>query len=197
MFYSGLDVRYFFTFKKIRTLLYRVSYLVVFLVLISLGTSAQKQLILMKKERVLLRLYPGDEIVFKIRNNKRIWRTYVNNLSDTSVVTHQDTIPFHQIERIYFSQEKFHNRLGAYLIAGAIALFAIDQINYTLIQGNDFNVDSGVSKASIGAVLVGVPLVLAKRKFQKIDYRYRLFTAKKGSAFYLPSRTIGASPYLE
>lgn len=151
----------------------------------------------MKREQVLLRLYPGDEIVFKLKNSSRIWRTYVNNLSDTSVVTHRDTIPFHQIERLYFYQEKFHNRLGTYLIAGAIALFAIDQINYTLIQGNDFNIDTGISKACIGGLLVGVPLVLAKRKYQKVDYRYRLFTAKKGSPFYLPSKSIGASPYLE
>jgi hypothetical protein len=159
--------------------------------------SAQKQLILMKRQDVLLRLYPGDEIVFKLKGNKRIWKSYINNLSDTSIVIHRDTIPFHQIERLYFYQEKFHNRLGTYLIAGAIALFAIDQINYTLIQGNEFNVDSGISKVCIGGVLVGLPLVLAKKKYQKIDYRYRLFTAKKGSPFYLPSRTIGASPYLE
>lgn len=165
--------------------------------LASAPVIGQNQLILMKRENVLLRLYPGDEIVFKVKNNPRIWRTYVNNLSDTSVVTHNDTIAFHSIERIYFDQQKFHNRLGAYLIAGAVALFAIDQINYTLIQGNEFSVDSGISKACIGGVLVGVPLVLAKKKFQKIDYRYRLFTAKKGSPFYLPSRMVGASPYLE
>ena len=161
------------------------------------SVSAQKQLILMKRENVLVRLYPGDEIVFKLKDNKRVWRSYINNLSDTSVVIHRDTIPFHQIERLYFRQEKFHNRLGAYLIAGAIALFAIDQINYTLIQGNEFTVDSGISKASIGGVLVGIPLVLARKKYQKVDYRYRLFTARKGSPFYLPSKTIGASPYLE
>ena len=168
-----------------------------FMVLLTSCVTAQKQLILIKRENVLLRLYPGDEIVFKLHGSDRIWRTYVNNLSDTSVVTHRDTIPFHRIERLYFSQSKFHNRLGAYLIAGAIALFAIDQINYSLIQGNDFSLDSGVSKASIGGVLIGVPLVLARRKYQKIDSRYRLFTAKKGSPFYLPARTIGASPYLE
>lgn len=161
------------------------------------SAHAQKQLILMKRENVLLRLYPGDEIVFKLKGNKRIWTSYVNNLSDTSVVIHRDTIPFHQIERLYFDQQKFHNRLGAYLIAGAVVLFGIDQINYSLIQGNEFSVDSGVSKACIGGVLVGVPLVLIKRRYQKIDYRYRLFTAQKGSPFYLPPRTIGASPYLD
>lgn len=174
--------------------------LLVYLILFACATSsvsAQKQLILMKRENVLLRLYPGDEIVFKLKDNKRVWRSYINNLSDTSVVIHQDTIAFYQIERLYFPQQKFHNRLGAYLIAGAVALFAIDQVNYTLIQGNDFSVDSGVSKASIGGILVGIPLVLARKRYQKIDYRYRLFTARKGSPFYLPSKTIGASPYLE
>ncbi len=151
----------------------------------------------MKRENVLLRLYPGNEIVMKVRGNPRIWRTYINNISDTSVVTHRDTIAFHRIERLYFPQSKFHNRLGAYLIAGAVALFAIDQINYTLIQGNEFSVDSGISRASIGGILIGVPLVLARKKYQRVDYRYRLFMAEKGSPFYLPARTIGASPYLE
>lgn len=170
---------------------------IVFLTGLSFLSMGQKQLILMKRENVLLRLYPGDEIKFKLKGSPRIWTTYINNLSDTSVVTHRDTIAFSRIERMYFQQSKFHNRIGAYLIAGGVLLFALDQVNYTLIQGNDFSVDSGVSKASIGGVLVGIPLVLAKKKYQKMKPGYRLFMARKGSPFYLPKTTIGANPFLE
>jgi hypothetical protein len=192
---SGPESAIFFSFKLKEIV--KVSLASVLILASCSFASAQKQLILMKRQNVLLRLYPGDEIVFKVKGSSRIFRTYINNLSDTAVVTHRDTIAFRKIDRLYFDQQKFHNRLGAYLIAGAVALFAIDQINYSLIQGNEFSMDSGVSKACIGGVVVGVPLVLARKKYQKIDYRYRLFTATKGSPFYLPSRTIGASPYLE
>ena len=45
---------------------------------------AQKQLILLKNERVLLRLNPGDEIIFSLDNSDRVWKTYVNNIFDTT-----------------------------------------------------------------------------------------------------------------
>ncbi len=174
------------------------SFLLIILILASVVAGfSQKQLILMKRERVLLRLYPGDEITFKLKGEDRVRKTYINNIFETAVVTHRDTVAFDRIERLYFTQEKFHNRLGAYLIAGGVVLFLIDQVNYSLIQGNDFTIDNGVSKASLAGIVIGVPLVLSKKKSQKLTPAYRLFMAKKGSPFYLPPKTVGANPFLD
>jgi hypothetical protein len=157
-----------------------------FFIALSYQSIAQKQLLLMKGEKVLLRLYPGDEIIFKLKGSDRKWTTYVNNLSDTSVVVHQDTIPFRKIERLYFDQTAFHNRLGMNLMVAGVTLFLIDQLNYSVIQGNDPSLDGWVSRVSLGAIGIGLPLWLSRKKSQKVNHKYRLFMARESSVFYRP-----------
>lgn len=156
------------------------------LILSASALQAQKQLLVMKREKVLLRLYPGDEVVFRLKNNKRIWRTYINNLSDSSMVTHRDTIAFHHIDRVYFRQSTFANRVGGALVTAGVLLFVIDQVNQVIVQGNDFSIDDGTSRASLAGIATGLPLIFIQKKSQKIRGRYRLYMADKRSTFYLP-----------
>lgn len=161
------------------------------------AAHCQKQLVLLKNESVLLRLYPGDEIIFKLKDSRSIKRTYVNNLSDTAVVTHRDTVPFHTIEKIYFQQPKFYNKVGAALVIFGAGLFLIDQINVVIVNGHSPNLDSRVSTVSLTSLAVGLPLILIKKKSQKLNYKYRLLTVKEGSPFYQPDTRGFISPYLE
>lgn len=159
--------------------------------------EAQKQLILLNKERVLLRLNPGDEFIFKLKGSKTIRRSYVNNLSDTAVVAHHDIIPFHRIDRVYFPQTKFYNLVGGALVIGGAGLLIIDQVNQVIVQGNGFSLDDGVTDFSIAAVATGLPLMLIKKKSQKISYRFRLMTVEEGSVFYVPDPRGYQSPYMD
>lgn len=152
---------------------------------------AQKQLILLKKENVLLRLYPGDEFIYRLKGDDRLRTTYVNNISDTAVVTHRDTVPFHTIDRIYFPQKRFYNTIGRALVIFGAGLFLIDQFNYVVVQGNSPALDSRVSKVSLISLAAGMPLMLIKKKSQKIRYRVRLMMVEESSPFYRPdTRTI-------
>jgi hypothetical protein len=159
--------------------------------------DGQKQLILLKGENVLLRLYPGDEFVYRLKNSKSIKRTYVNNLSDTSVVTHRDTVPFYKIDRIYAQRITRGNIMGTALVFGGAALFLIDQLNVSVLQGNDFSFDRGISRVSIAGLAIGLPLMLIKKKSQKLNYKYRLLTVKPGSIFYRPDSKGFSSPYID
>ena len=147
---------------------------------------AQKQLVLLKKEEVLLRLYPGDEFIYSLKGDKRKRTTYVNNISDTAVVTHRDTVPFHRIERIYFPQKRFYNTIGRALVIFGAGLFLIDQFNIVVVQGNSPDVDAGVSRISLFSVAAGLPLMLIKKRSQKMQHGIRLMMAEKSSPFYLP-----------
>jgi hypothetical protein len=158
---------------------------------------AQKQLVLLKDERVLLRLNPGDEFVFKARNSKSITRSYVNNLSDTAIVIHRDTIPFHRLDRIYFRRTSLGNKLGAAIVVAGGALFLIDQLNFTVLQGNDPALDRGVSASSISGVIIGLPFMLMKKKYQRINRHVRVRVVKPGSAFYREKDNSFESPYIE
>lgn len=132
----------------------------------------------------MLRLYPGDRFVFKEKGSDSVTKTYVNNLSDTAVVTQNDTVPFHRIERIYFRQRTFYNRVGRGLVVAGAGLFLVDQFNTVVIQGDDPSLSDYVTPISIATVVAGLPLMLAKKKSQKLKTGYRLVMVQEGSPFY-------------
>lgn len=147
---------------------------------------SQKQLILLKREEVLLRLYPGDEFIYKRKGDRARVTTYVNNISDTAVVTHRDTVPFHSIERIYFYQKKFYNTVGTALVVFGAGLFVIDQFNVVVVQGNSPTLDDRVTNVSLPALAAGLPLMLIKKRSQKLEHGIRLMMIEKSSPFYRP-----------
>ena len=146
----------------------------------------QKQLVLLKKEKVLLRLYPGDEIIFKIKGGDARITSYVNNLFDTAVVAHELIVPFHTIDRLYFKHRSFANRIGTLLVVGGVGYFLIDQFNTIVVQGETATWNENVGTASIVMVGVGLPMMLIKKKSQRMKPGYRLLTVEEGSPFYLP-----------
>ena len=146
----------------------------------------QKQLVLLKGEKVLLRLYPGDELVFTLKGHKAKTTTYVNNLSDTAVVTHRDTVAFHRIDRIYFEQRRFYNTVGKALVIFGAGLFLVDQFNMVIVQGNSPSLDDRVSTISLSALAAGLPLMLIKNKSQRLRHGVRLMMVGESSPFYRP-----------
>ena len=170
--------------------------IVVFMLLAMPLVHAQKQLVLLKRERVILRLYPGDDIVFKEKGGKSIRHSYVNNLADTAVVTHNDTIAYHNIDRLYFRQSRFYNVLGNALVIGGVAYFVIDQINEVAVHGNKASFDQRVNLISLPAVVIGLPLMLIRKKSQRMTPKYHLLMVKPGSIFYKANPKGYQSPFI-
>ena len=156
----------------------------------------QKQLVLLKRQDVKLRLYPGDEIVLKLKNSRTVRTSYVNNIFEDAVVIHLDTIPFHKIDKIYFRQTKFYNTIGGILVVGGVGLFLIDQFNSIVVQGEEPRIDSWVTSVSVPAVAIGLPLMLITKKSQRVGRKYRLMMVQKGSSFYQPDPKGINSPYI-
>jgi hypothetical protein len=157
---------------------------VVLLGSVSRDAYAQKQLILLKGQKVILRLYPGDEIELKMRGNEDRIYSYVNNLYDTALVAHETLIPYSKIERIYFTRPNFMNKIGSALIIGGVGYFLIDQLNTVIVQGEDLALDENVTKTSVIMVGVGLPMMLIKKKSQRMKAGYHLLTVEAGSPFY-------------
>jgi hypothetical protein len=157
-------------------------------------TQAQKQLVVLKRQEVIKRYNPGDDIVIRKKGEKTLLKSYINNLSDTSVITHNDTIPYHHIERIYFKQRSFLNTLGAVLVIAGTGFFLIDQFNNVVVYGNGFQLDPYVTNRSIPAVAIGLPLYLIRKKSRRPGHKYRLIMADEGSIFYRDNRPSGFQP---
>ncbi len=162
---------------------------VAILFLFSLPAVAQvpseQQLVVLKGEKVLLRLYPGDEIIYSLKGSRKMRRSYVNNLSDTAVTVHKTVIPLYEFDRIYFKQSSFLNVIGGVLVTGGIGYFVIDQVN-VLVHGESPNLDENVTVASVAMLGVGLPLFLIKKKYCKVGRKYRLRVVDKRSGFYRP-----------
>ncbi|HMG89191.1 MAG TPA: hypothetical protein VK589_04000 [Chryseolinea sp.] len=147
---------------------------------------SQKQLVLLKREKVLLRLFYGDEFIYRLKGSKTVKTSYVNNLYDTAVLAHKEIVPFHKIDRVYFKHSSFGNRVGTMLVIGGVGYFLIDQFNTVVVHGENATIHEGVATTSAVLAGVGLPLMLIKKKSQRIGGKYRLLTAEKGSAFYMP-----------
>jgi hypothetical protein len=159
---------------------------------------AQRQLVLTKGEKVMLRLYPGDEITVSLKNaKKRKIKSYINALSDSGVMLHTTHVPFQNIERIYFKRSSFQHVIGGLLVTGGVGYFLIDQINVVLVNGEKANLDENVTIPSVVMVGTGLPLLLLRKKYQTIGRRYRLRMVDKGSAFYKPDlrKNMSESPF--
>lgn len=162
------------------------------LLIFCLHAEAQKQLILIKKEKVMIRFNPGDEIVYRLKGEDRVVTSYVNNVFDTAVVAHDNIIAYHKIDRVYFRQSTYLNVIGSFLVIGGVGYFVIDQFNEVIVHGNDFNVDDNVLKTSVTMTAIGLPLMLFHKKSQRIKGKYRLLMVEEGSPFYKapPLRTL-------
>lgn len=169
---------------NITTTAIMVKMLTTILLLFCLSAEAQKQLILIKKEKVLIRFNPGDEFVYRLKSDKRVMASYVNNLFDTAVMTHDLIIPFHKIDRVYFRQSSYLNVIGSFLVIGGVGYFFIDQFNEVIVHGNDFNIDDQVLTTSVTMTAVGLPLMLFHKKSQRVRGKYRLLMVEEGSPFY-------------
>jgi hypothetical protein len=174
-----------------------ILFLLIVLLFANQQVAAQKQLVLLRGQDVLLRLHPGDEFIYRLKGSKSIKKTYVNNLFDGYVITHHDTVPFYKIDRIYMKRTMRINTLGSALVVGSAMLFTIDQLNQSVLHGNDFSLDRGISTACLIGLGAGLPMMIIRKKSQKLNYKYQLLTVKKGSAFYLPDPRGFSSPFLD
>lgn len=147
---------------------------------------SQKQLVLLKREKVLLRLNYGDDFNYTLKGSKELRYSYINNLYDTAVLAHNDVVPFHKIDKVYFTHSSFGNRFGTFLVIGGVGYFLIDQFNVIVVQGEEASIDEGVAITSAIMVGAGLPLMLIKKKSQRLGGKYRLLVVDQGSPFYLP-----------
>jgi len=147
--------------------------------------KGQKQLVLLKKEKVLLRLYPGDEFIYTVKGSKPVRTSYINNLFDTAVMVHNTIVPFHQIDKVYFKHGSLMNMVGGALVIGGAGYFLIDQFNELIVKGHKGSIDEKVAVTSAIMVGVGLPMMLIKKKSQRIGGKYRLLTVDEESLFYL------------
>ena len=159
------------------------------LAFVGVFAQGQKQLVLLSREKVIMRFNPGDEFTISLKGQRKKLESYINNLFDTAVMVHKTLVPLHKIDKIYFKQSGLLNLIGKFLVVGGVGYFVIDQFNTVIVHGEKASIDEGVATTSAVMVGVGLPMMLIKKKSQRIGGRYRLMTVEEGSPFYLAPLT--------
>lgn len=168
--------------------------LLLFILAIATDAAAQRQIVILKNEKVLHRFYPGDEIAFTLKKAPRdVQRSYVNNIFDTALLVHDQVVAFHNIERIYFQRHTLWSDAGPKLIVAGVAIFLIDQLNTVVVQDEPASIDKGVAITSAAITGAGIAMTLTKKKYQKIGGKYRLRMVEEGSPFYRPDLRVDIS----
>lgn len=147
--------------------------------------QAQKQLVLLKRERVIMRFSPGDEFIISLKGEKQKINSYINNLFDTAVLVHKTIVPLHKIDKVYFKRTGLVNLIGKFLVVAGVGYFVIDQFNVIVVNGDEASLNDDVTTASVAMVAAGLPMALIKKKSQRVGGKYRLMMVTERSPFYV------------
>jgi hypothetical protein len=77
------------------------------------------------------------------------------------------------------------NLSGKFLVVAGVGYFVLDQFNVIVVDGNKASLNDNVTNASLAMVGVGLPMMLIRKKYQRIGGKFRLMTVEEGSPFYL------------
>jgi hypothetical protein len=156
------------------------------LLLTSCAAFAQPQVVLLRKEKVLLRKEVGDLIRYKLRDSDKISEAPLVASWEFGFVTTVDSVRYSEVKKIHAGgRSTFLSRFGRAMVIGGTGYFLIDQFNEGIISGNGFSLEGGVWRPAVALVLTGGVLSVSGRKWYRTEYGpFRLITAEPDSPFY-------------
>jgi len=162
----------------------KLSLIIFFVAAMITSSFSQKQLVLVKRESVVLRFTEGEYLRCKLKNKQKK-DGKILELTDTQVITTNDTLSITSIESLSMKGKRKTNvtrGVGGLLFIGGLGYFAIDQVNRLIVDGaDDFDEKGAVISLSIAAV--GAGILFIKRPYKKV-YGHTLRTIDYSSRFY-------------
>jgi hypothetical protein len=159
--------------------------LIFFLTVVSVtALQAQKQLVLLKRESVVVRFTEGEYLRCKLKNKEKREGKIIE-LTETQIITSNDTLLMSSIESLNVKGKRKINAtrgIGGLLFVGGLGYFAIDQINRLIVDGaDDFDEKGAIISLSIAAT--GAAILFIKSPYKKV-YGHTLKTIDYASRFY-------------
>jgi hypothetical protein len=154
-----------------------------FVLLATVTTNGQKQLVLLKGERVVVRFTQGEYFYCKLKN-KQVREGKLINLTDTQIITSTDTLNLLSIESIKVKGRHVSRvgKLGRLFMIAGIGYFSIDQLNNLILRG-ETELEKDVIVPSLILTGVGAGMVYIRSPYKKV-YGHTLKTIDYTSRFY-------------
>lgn len=115
----------------------------------------------------------GSAFTYKQKGFDMYFTDRITDFADSTIIMENNLIALDQIETVDI-QNAYSNRaeilmMGeVYLPWMGVGLMAIDLINHTVVDGNDFSLDQGVTTVSAAMVVTGLGLKAVRRKKIKL-----------------------------
>ena len=140
---------------------------------IALSANAQAYLVLRKKGTKRKYEYTvGDQLVYKQKGQEVFFADRITEFADSTIILENNLILLEQIEVVDVrhantNRSEFLRVAEVYLPIIGGGLFLLDQINNTLVDGNDLSIHEGTAITSGAMIGTGLALKAARRK--KVD----------------------------
>ena len=160
----------------------KLRHITLLLGLFILAQTAQAQYLVLRKKgsKRKYEYTVGSMFKYKQKGFDMYFTDRITDFADSTIILENNLIAIDQIAQVDI-QNAFSNRaeilmLGEnYLPWIGVGLLAIDLINHTLVDGNDFSLDRGVTTVSGVLVATGLSLRFLRRK--KVDLTNPKFEA--------------------
>jgi hypothetical protein len=162
----------------------RLSLVILFFFLAVGMLKAQKQLILVKRESVVVRFTEGQYLRCKLKDKQKK-EGKILELTDTHIITSNDTLSIASIESLNVKGKRrvsVTRGIGGLLFIGGLGYFAIDQINRLIVDGAD-GFDEKGAVISLSMAATGAAILFIKSPYKKV-YGHTLKTIDYTSRFY-------------
>jgi len=169
---------------------------VIAVLLFPIPLFAQNQLILIKNDEVMIRYRVGDDLNYTRKSGIDKAGGFIVEINDSTIITSNDTVATHQIERIFFRKGNFMNLIGGLLVTGGSLIFVIDQVNSILVNGEKASLDGNVSRITLTSLAIGLPMMLISKKSHRVGFKQRLRIINRESPFYYSESRFRSKGYV-
>lgn len=135
-------------------------YIIILSLQCSIDAFGQDKFLVLEKpgRKKRIKFYPGDELTFKLKNSDLQITGTILDLYDSLILFADSYVKPEEID--YVKLERVEGFLspsnGPKLVIAGVALFIIDQLNYSLLQGNKIRFDKEIACTSLAMITGGI-----------------------------------------
>ncbi len=156
--------------------------LILTIILVSSQAGAQNRVLLFKKDRIIASFKEGEYIRFTKKQEEGYRRGLITGIYPNYFLMDTDTTFVYDIAKIDLRGKPITgfkiSSLGRGLIIAGVSLFLIDIFNKTVVMGNSYESDSGVTNTSIILTSSGLLMQFANNDRFKVGRKRKVITLR-------------------
>lgn len=159
---------------------------------LSMTCYGQHQVVITRKQHVVKRFESGDMIRYSVGNRKQFRRERIVELTDTTIITHMDTVAYFKIQLVDIGpQAKITVReIGFNAMAAGMLLPIADMINVGLVQDEKYEFNRGIGVAAVTLFTAGALMYILDKPYLRMGRQNKLKIVDRDSPLFFRSKPV-------